>query len=106
LGKAPLKVKLTANYSNGDYSILSIGAFTAGGNTAVYTSVYGNGTSHSYTQTTSTSWAIGLGDDNADAPGTTGQTGVVTVDATNITITWTKHSTPSGTISFMWEAEA
>jgi len=33
------------------------------------------------------------------------QTGVVTVDATNIVITWTKAGTPTGTYSFIWEAE-
>lgn len=34
------------------------------------------------------------------------QTGAVTVDATNITITWTKTGTPSGVFYFLWEAEA
>lgn len=31
--------------------------------------------------------------------------GVVTVDATNITITWTLTSTPTGTASLIWDAE-
>lgn len=34
------------------------------------------------------------------------QTGVVTVDATNIIITWTKTSTPTGTAYLVWEAYA
>lgn len=46
----------------------------------------------------------------ADGVGATGnQAGVVTFDATNIIITWTKNTdgaTPSGTYNFVWEAEA
>lgn len=34
------------------------------------------------------------------------QTGVVTFDATNIIITWTKTSTPTGTANLMWGAQA
>jgi hypothetical protein len=34
------------------------------------------------------------------------QSGVITTDATNITITWTKTSTPTGTSNLMWEAIA
>jgi hypothetical protein len=37
---------------------------------------------------------------------TTTQTGVVTFDATNIIITWTKTGSPSGVYDFMWEAYA
>ncbi len=33
------------------------------------------------------------------------QTAVITWDATNIIITWTKHDTPAGTVTFMWEAQ-
>ena len=34
------------------------------------------------------------------------QTAVCTVDATNITLTWTKSGSPSGTAQFLWEAYA
>jgi len=34
------------------------------------------------------------------------QTGVVTFDATNIIITWTKTNSPTGTVNMMWEAIA
>lgn len=34
------------------------------------------------------------------------QVGVVTFDATNIIITWTKNSTPTGTYTLLWEAYA
>lgn len=33
------------------------------------------------------------------------QTGVVTVDATNITITWTKANSPTGTAKLLWEVQ-
>ena len=33
------------------------------------------------------------------------QTGVVTFDATNIIITWTKTNSPTGTVRILWEAE-
>ena len=46
--------------------------------------------------------------DNGSAAGFGGNTqnGVVSWDATNITITWTKTAFPSGTCYFLWEAEA
>lgn len=34
------------------------------------------------------------------------QSGVVTVDATNISIAWTKTGSPSGTYTLLWEAQA
>ena len=34
------------------------------------------------------------------------QSGVITYDATNITITWTKTASPTGTANIMWEATA
>ncbi len=41
------------------------------------------------------------------ASGSSGyQAGVVTWDATNIIITWTKNATPTGTATIMWEAMA
>lgn len=52
----------------------------------------------------SSSYSIGL--TNGDTlPSATGQTGITSVDSTNITITWTKNGSPTGTLSFMWEAE-
>ena len=31
--------------------------------------------------------------------------GTITMDATNITITWAKTGSPTGTINFFWEVE-
>lgn len=43
---------------------------------------------------------------NASGNETEFQTGVITMDATNIIITWTKTNSPTGTYDILWEAEA
>lgn len=100
LGKTPLKVRLSANLtqSNDDFEI-SNGAFdgTTNSVTALGLSVAGA----SYAVSNSTN-AIYIGSEG----GTSSRaTGIVTVDATNIIITWTKTSTPTGTAQIMWEVE-
>jgi len=105
LGKVPKKVSLYVLGINGSLLFASSGTYNGTTSASV---------GHSHTASivlswNSTSYAIGLaGDDGTNSvPATNGQTGVVTVDATNISIAWTKHSTnaPTGTISFMWEVE-
>lgn len=44
--------------------------------------------------------------DPTDATGNASQSATITVDATNITIAWTKHGSPTGIASFVWEADA
>jgi hypothetical protein len=34
-----------------------------------------------------------------------GTTGVITFDATNIIITWTKNGSPTGTYQILWEVQ-
>lgn len=101
LGKIPKKIKISAfGYAGGG------GATDT--NTYLATTVY-NGT----TQSSVSNYATG------GTPPTTlvttfslssvnggTQDGVVTFDATNIIITWTKTSNPSGTYTLLWEAEA
>jgi len=53
-------------------------------------------------QTTSIATTFTL---NIDTAGGT-QTGVVTVDSTNIIITWTKTNSPAGTYTLLWEANS
>lgn len=55
---------------------------------------------------------VGFGNSNTiglivwmDAVGTAKQEGVITVDATNITITWTKTGAPVGTFSMKWHVD-
>lgn len=43
---------------------------------------------------------------NSSANSNADQSGVVTVDATNIIITWTKTGSPTGTYTILWEAQA
>lgn len=104
LGKIPKRVKFTVlaktpSVTNIQYHI---GVFDASGNNSVGT-LHGT-SSGTFVSYISNVYAIALCGGTV-LPSTIGQTGVVTVDATNITITWTKNGTPAGTVDFMWEAE-
>lgn len=97
LGVAPKKVRLVAN------SLYE----TAGNSTAFAQTVY-NGTTQSSiskyiisgpSATLATTFTLNTANANAT------QSGVVTVDATNIIITWTKTGSPTGTYQILWEAE-
>lgn len=96
LGRVPKFIRITAT-STTSTSNNNVEAFTVyNGTTQASTSVYGNGNSLATAQTfTLNSTTASSGD----------QTGVVTFDATNIIITWTKTSAPTGTYNLMWEAE-
>jgi hypothetical protein len=105
LGRTPKKVKLTATYftTGGPTIFFSFGIFDSSGNRCTALGSR-NDTGSDRWSVASTTYAIAVSD-TYTTPGTRGQVGVVTVDATNITITWTKAGSPTGTISFMWEAE-
>lgn len=101
LGRIPKKVKITA------LNFIVIGGGALGPETYNATTVY-NGTTQSSVSgyktgsnavTVATTFTL----NSADAVGT--QTGVVTFDATNIIITWTKSNSPTGTYTLLWEAE-
>lgn len=99
LGKIPKKVKLTFQFGNttGDFegylvyngtTSTTVGAVVANGasrdmNSAGNIKLYGT----------------------ASGSETEFQTGVVTFDATNIIITWTKTNSPTGSWTILWEAE-
>jgi len=104
LSSVPLKVKLTANYMGGDQQYISIGQFCSSGNTSVASTANMLG---QYASVVSSIFAISIGNYFSNNTGDVrGQTGIVTVDSTNITITWTKNQTgQTGTYPFMWEAE-
>lgn len=106
LGVAPKMVKITAIYSSGSTNASS--AVTA----KAYT-VYSNSTqSSNYIHHTSASSATGNNSESGSTftvvteKASKYQTGVVTVTSTNIVITWTKTSTPTGTAYIVWEAIA
>ncbi len=109
LGIAPKVVRLTALIAATERNYFVSGVYNGTTNCMVWSSIMNGATSSG--AGSSTAMAIALsGDDTSGAPDdpttTTSQTGVVTWDATNITITWTKQGSPTGTKSFLWEAQA
>ena len=107
LSGAPGKVRITSAYADdtGDLNTQSVGSYDGTHNSCIYSYWQGATGTGSNGFGTSTSYTVGLQAATNTDPGTAGQTGVVTVDATNITITWTKHGSPTGTASLMWEAQ-
>ena len=100
LGVIPKYTKITA-------MILQVTGFGKG--TLISTSVY-NGTTQSSMSAYGTFTNAGdgtvsavfrLGNSTSDY-----QEGVITFDSTNISITWTKTGSPSGTYTMLWEAQA
>jgi len=100
LGRIPKKVKIRAIGITG-------GASSGDLNTYISETVY-NGTTQSsvslYDLASGTAGQIST-TFILDLSGSGTQSGVVTFDATNIIITWTKTSSPSGTYTLLWEAE-
>lgn len=101
VGFTPKKVKITAFALRGGVS--DTASFPL-----ISTSVY-NGTTQSSVSlratsslqsTIETSFVL-----NGANDGLATQTGVITFDATNIIITWTKSGSPTGTYTLLWEAE-
>lgn len=97
LGRTPRKVRITA-----------VSAGVANGWTGVAQTVY-VGT----TQSSVSTYNTGVGTATQAAtftlntdPSAGTQSGVITTDATNITITWTKTNSPTGTYQLLWEVEA
>lgn len=99
-GTTPKYVRLTG--------ILSAG--TNGVTTAMAMAVY-NGTTQASASAYAVSATPSYGNDltftlNGAAASSATTVGVVTVDATNISIAWTKTGSPTGTYSIVWEAWA
>lgn len=105
LGIVPKKVRLTLleTVDSANQVAQSIGVFDSSGNHSVGNIHETDGTPSALSWNSSV-FAIGI-PMGFSIPATQGQTGIVSVDATNIIITWTKNLTPSGTESFLWEAE-
>lgn len=98
LGRIPRKIRLTTenNISGATFTVeTSIGAYDGTHNSNVFTSVtQNNNGTVSLSNSSSTSYGIKA----------SGNTGIITFDSTNITITWTGSNGVSGNI--LWEAEA
>jgi hypothetical protein len=99
LGVVPKFVKITAMCFSDGIAMISQTTYTNGAQSSVSLSANPNVSS-----TLEVDAAFIL---NAGTTGSAGQqTGVVTVDATNINIAWTKASSPSGSYLLLWEALA
>lgn len=102
LGRIPRFVRLTARFSKGaSYAFAnSDGVYNGTTNSSVYTGHNTNGATESSGTDNTNAVHIDYGADSADS-----QVAIVTFDATNITLTWTKAgTTTTGNISIMWEA--
>jgi len=99
LGKIPKRIRLNGWYVPGSNQSAARCDLSYNGTTAAglyETSVVLSNTSG---VATTTSFVIAKG-------GGGDQTAVVTMDATNIILTWTKTGTPTGTLQIAWEAQA
>lgn len=99
LGRVPRRVKLIGIYNDATlytWSYFVLGG--AGGSNIKVGQVDGSSPTGSGTGTTFQISGV-------DAPFAARQDGVVTVDATNIIITWTKVAACSGICNILWEAE-
>lgn len=100
LGVAPKRVRLNFLYARTNDGQMGVGTFDSSGQNSI--SLYMASGSSAASASSNTAAIVIYGSQTL----TTYQTGVVSVDATNITITWTKTSTPTGTANIIWEAEA
>lgn len=102
LGRTPKYVRITAWYSSVPTSGSDPGLFQA---FAVYNgttqSAMSNNKTSNTTSAVSANFRIGSGNTSASDY----QGGVITVDSTNITITWTKAGSAGGTATLLWEAQ-
>lgn len=103
LGRVPVRVDIKAmnEISTGGSIAISDGAFTSSGNHCIYWAIRSISTEDSFTGQSAT-YSLYVLDDFTP---TNYATGSITVDATNITIAWTKNGSPSGTADIMWVAQ-
>ena len=99
VGKTPRYVKITAVYDGG--STLVTNAYTFyNGTTQTSVGMAGDGVNANMVST------FCLNDPNTPTSNNRTQIGVLTYDATNISIAWTKSGAGSGTYTLLWEAIA
>jgi len=95
LGVTPKRVRITAVLTNG--GVISMAEIVYAGGTSAAVSAAKGGSTDNASGTGFTLYAnIGSGY-NCSAS--------ISVDATNITLNWSKSGTPADTVSLMWEAE-
>lgn len=106
LGTTPKLVRLTAMCAahSGANPAMSFGVYNATNNSVVAYTPDVTAAAPAYTINNTN--AIFLRKYNNSGATDTSAGGIVTVDATNITITWTKNGSQTGTAQIMWEATA
>lgn len=97
LGKIPKYVKIMAQTNTGSPGGVFLATTTYDGTTQASVSTYLTG---GFGITNNVTFTL-----NSDTTSGT-QNGVVTFDATNIIITWTKTNSPAGSYLLLWEAQA
>ena len=101
LGKTPKKVRLSAKIVEGagdlSYATSSEGAYDGITNSCIYTYIddAGNSTVNGNTSNIAV----------VNTQSGTGGSAIATVDATNITLAWTKAGSPTGTVYLLWEVQ-
>lgn len=102
LGKTPKKAKFTAVYTGtgAEAPAQSFGTYNGTTTSTIWIEYDNNGDLIKYGEDTTNAVAIIYGSSSTDS-----QKAVATFDATNITLTWTKAGSGSGSIYIMWEVE-
>lgn len=98
LGVAPRLVRITATHATTTFAAIATSAYSNSTQSSTYQAFFFGGAG----TLSGTSFRV-----YTDTSGTVKyQDGVITVSSTNIVITWTKSSTPTGTAYIQWEAIA
>lgn len=100
LGVAPRKVDLFVKFGRGTTTpelAESKGQWVSGYENCIFSN-FVQGSAPTFSTNTTSVYIVANG-------GTWTYSGLVTVDATNITITWTKGGSPSGSAIILWEAQ-
>lgn len=103
LGVIPKKVMIHATKATSSATLGSVsrGVYNGTTTSTIYFTTGETGTPDNWINGTSSSDIVYL-----DLKSSQTNTATISVDATNITLTWSKTSTPTGTVQIMWEAEA
>ena len=107
LGRVPKYVEVTVEMVFSASVSMECKGIYDGTNHSGMCIIWTEGTTTATTDNIYTSTAAEIGLDNVGSvnpfSGATKASGVITVDGTNITITWTKSGSPTGTCNIMWE---
>ena len=98
LGRIPKYVRMTAVLAfsqGGNFWVQSVGTYRSGNTTCVVLYYTDSGIPAAFNDTTNFIYLR--------EPGPKIQYATVAIDATNITLSWTKSGSPSGTAYLMWE---